>query len=239
MKAHNKWVLGFTAVGALALTLFWLRPRAENTAVPAARVAAAQPSRAVPPAELAAAHASRDTTSAAPQAAAPAATPDAKLLALIPAGNFRDNLLRLDEPVRRRALAKLAKLQVPSEDFASLRASPDGALYYVCALPASLTRTATHAGVALASKGSGSSGTTTTQAATAGTAVAISTPPVRHSRAGSNNVLYLDFSGYTVTNTRWNTTYGAKTYTALAYDTDGDRTTFSADEQAAIVQIWE
>ncbi|MBS0632828.1 MAG: pre-peptidase C-terminal domain-containing protein [Verrucomicrobia bacterium] len=239
MKAHKKLVLGFTAVGALALAFFWLRSRVEPAA-PAAHVAT-QPARALPPADLAAAHAGRDATSAAAPAASPAATPDAKsaeLFALIPAGAFRDTLLRLDEPVRRRTLAKLAKLEVPSEDFTSLRATPDGALYYVCSLPASLMKTPA---IGAASKGTSSSGTTTTttQAAAVSTSVAISAPPVRHSRPGATNVLYLDFNGCTVTNTRWNSTYGAATYTALPYDTDGDRTTFSADEQAAIIQIWE
>ncbi|HVU24151.1 MAG TPA: tandem-95 repeat protein [Opitutus sp.] len=61
---------------------------------------------------------------------------------------------------------------------------------------------------------------------------------MRHSRPGSKNILYLDFNGTTIAGTRWNSTFGVTSYAALPYDTDGDLTTFSDAEQAAIVEIW-
>jgi hypothetical protein len=240
MNLSKKILFGLAAVSALALVL-WVssRPARPDLSQPASsqRTAAATGRTAQPDAGQ---HAATATPSpAAPQitpqtipAAALPAAGTAELFALVPDGAFRNSLARLNAPARQRALDKLAALQVPAEDFASLRAAPDGALFYVCATPVVAT-----SGVALAAGGS----KTGTAAATtvAGTSVSISAPPARHSRPGSANVLYLDFNGCTVTGTRWNSTYGTKSYTALAYDTDGDRTTFSAAEQADIVQIWE
>ncbi|MFI5335681.1 MAG: immunoglobulin domain-containing protein, partial [Opitutales bacterium] len=75
--------------------------------------------------------------------------------------------------------------------------------------------------------------------------VPISTPPLRHSRSGATNVLFLDFSGATITGTEWNTALSVTnnvavtTYVAKPYDLDGDPTTFSDTEQANIIEIWE
>ncbi|QYM79845.1 putative Ig domain-containing protein [Horticoccus luteus] len=150
----------------------------------------------------------------------------------IPAGALRESLLRLDAAARRRALEKLARLHVPKEDYASLRAAANGGLFYACVFPRPPDETGTRNAM-----GQGSGGAL---AGAAGASVPIATPPVFHSKPGSANVLYLDFNGHTITGTAWNTSNGAAAvYQALPYDTDGDATSFSDAEQAVIAQVWQ
>ena len=59
-----------------------------------------------------------------------------------------------------------------------------------------------------------------------------------HSRPNAAKRIYLDFDGHVTQNTWWNDAT-TPTITTTAYDSDGDPTTFSAAEQAAIVQIWQ
>lgn len=59
-----------------------------------------------------------------------------------------------------------------------------------------------------------------------------------HSRPKASKIIYLDFDGHVTQNTWWNDA-SAPTITTTAYDSDGDPTTFSAAEQAEIVQIWQ
>ncbi len=66
----------------------------------------------------------------------------------------------------------------------------------------------------------------------------ISSPPVRHSKPGATNVIYLDFNGHTITGTAWNDASNP-TYVAKPFDKDADPTTFSDAEQADIIRIWE
>lgn len=58
-----------------------------------------------------------------------------------------------------------------------------------------------------------------------------------HSLAGSPNVIYLDFSGMAISGSAWNTNTAA-TLQALPFDLDGNRSSFSAAERAAITSIW-
>ncbi|MCR6656840.1 MAG: putative Ig domain-containing protein [Opitutus sp.] len=144
-------------------------------------------------------------------------------------GPFRESLERLaDEPLRR-ALKTWRALKIPREDQESVRADVRGMLYYVCAIPERV-RTAT----ALANSQRSDADRVLTGAA----AVPIAKPPVKHSLKGSKNVLYLDFNGHVITGTAWNENYGAATYKAKPYDTDGDPTKFSDAEQAEIIEIW-
>lgn len=75
--------------------------------------------------------------------------------------------------------------------------------------------------------------------------VELSELPVYHSNPGAPNVFYLDFDGQLVSNTDWNrnnrTGQGnnGNDIHAPAYDTDGDRTTFSQTELDAIYEIWQ
>jgi PKD repeat protein len=57
-----------------------------------------------------------------------------------------------------------------------------------------------------------------------------------HSKPGSKRVIYLDFTGYTTSNTAWNS--GAS-IVAAPFDLDGDPTTFSTTELDRIQYIWQ
>jgi PKD repeat protein len=57
-----------------------------------------------------------------------------------------------------------------------------------------------------------------------------------HSKPGSKRVIYLDFTGYTTSNTAWNS--GAS-INAVPFDIDGDPTTFSTTELDRIQYIWQ
>jgi PKD repeat protein len=56
-----------------------------------------------------------------------------------------------------------------------------------------------------------------------------------HSRPGAERVIYLDFTGYVATNSAWS----GGTIDAVPYDIDGDPTTFSDAERAAIQSVWQ
>lgn len=60
-----------------------------------------------------------------------------------------------------------------------------------------------------------------------------------HTRPGANKVIYLDFNGHTTTGTSWNTNFtsGADIVTP-AFDTDGNPSSFSTTELAAIQDVW-
>src|SRR5262245_33974681 len=57
--------------------------------------------------------------------------------------------------------------------------------------------------------------------------------PQLSSRPGASATLYLDFNGHT--ESRWG---GYSNVSTPAYDTDGNRASFSAEELAAIREIW-
>jgi hypothetical protein len=152
----------------------------------------------------------------------------------VPAGRFRSQLLALAPEARARALAKLGRLQVPLHDLASLHVDANGYLFYACAAATerdAATGEPLSAGPALPVPGTGLA------------AVPIANPPVRHSKPGSTNVIYLDFNGHTIRGTSWNQAGDSRpavaTYVAKAFSTDADYTNFSDEEQAAIIRIWE
>ena len=60
---------------------------------------------------------------------------------------------------------------------------------------------------------------------------------ILHSRPGAKRVLFLDFDGHMTTGTAWNANYGDPIISP-AYDTDGDRTTFSNTEMNRIQNVW-
>jgi hypothetical protein len=61
---------------------------------------------------------------------------------------------------------------------------------------------------------------------------------VLHSRPGSARVLYLDFDGHLVSGTSWNSLYGLGDWTAPAFSTDADPTTFTDAERAIVIDVW-
>jgi hypothetical protein len=190
-------------------------------------------------------------------AAAASASPDAVgiflgnkgpvTLADIPAGVFRTQLEALSPAARENALTRIADARIPLTQFNTLRTTQNGILYQICdsgpKAQASQPTPATDAIPVIHSIPSASHASPSPAPAVA--SVPISSPPIRHSKPGSTNVLYLDFNGQTISGTEWNaeTWTGnsgpVATFNAVAYDIDGDRTTFNATEQAVIINVWE
>ena len=63
-------------------------------------------------------------------------------------------------------------------------------------------------------------------------------PFALNSRPGSARTIYLDFTGTRITGTGWNAYTGNPDFAASAFDTDGDPSTFSANEQAVVRSVW-
>lgn len=158
-------------------------------------------------------------------------------LADLPAGKLRTALIQMPEALRDQVLMKITALEIPENDYASLRVHPNGALYYVCdfggAMP--LANREKARSEAIAEKGEVGAAMAFT------TAVPIASPPVFHSRPGATKVLFLDFNGAVVTNTSWNSDpdFAEPFWDCRPYSLDGNDATFSVAEQQAIQTIWE
>lgn len=61
-----------------------------------------------------------------------------------------------------------------------------------------------------------------------------------HSRPGSSQVIYLDFTGHDVTGSEWDdpTTFGGNSRVVPAYDIDGNFATFNSTERQNIIDTW-
>jgi hypothetical protein len=69
--------------------------------------------------------------------------------------------------------------------------------------------------------------------------VPISAPPVYNSRPAAQFHLYLDFNGAVVSGKAWNSSYSVTSWDCSPWGADGDNTTFSDSEQAAMKEIWQ
>ncbi|HEY3562851.1 MAG TPA: M12 family metallo-peptidase [Kribbella sp.] len=80
----------------------------------------------------------------------------------------------------------------------------------------------------------------TTSPRWAKTAVPAATGPAfeLHSKPGSNRVIYLDFTGHTITGTAWNTNGKPSTVNITPYDTDGNASNWSTAEQDVVHDVW-
>ena len=232
----------FAALLLLAAGLaLWvgLRPSAPGLSnAPAPRQLAA----ATSPAPVLAAPATPPAAAGAPSpVAAPVPdVPGEEYLAKLPPGPLRTFILALTPSARNAALARLSRLNPPKEDYPNLHVSPDGHVFIVCdflppAQPALKDVPARVPAKALAIAAGGAANGAIISAAS----VPIATPPVRHSRPGATNVLFLDFGGMTIANTEWNSSYSVTSWQANPYNLDGDPTTFSDTEQANIIDIWQ
>ncbi len=156
----------------------------------------------------------------------PSATPVA--LHELPAGRLRTQIEALPPTEQGRALAWLSSFHFTEHDLDSLHADARGGICYAC-------RFAVPGTVETAESESESP-------VIGAAAVPVSPFPANlifHSRPGSPNVLYINFSGETVVNTGWNTVVGRDTIPALAFSMDADFSTFSDAEQTAITRIWQ
>ncbi len=106
-----------------------------------------------------------------------------------------------------------------------LRLDEHGNLFYACE------------GIAVPA---GAKGVTSAGAQVTSQVAPLSQTFLLHSKPGSSKIIYLDFNGYTITNTAWNSSYNnGAPIVAPAWDIDGDPTTFGTAEQTAIQQIWQ
>lgn len=143
----------------------------------------------------------------------------------LPPGKLKNGLERLSPPARTRAMEKLQQFQFPHQDAEVLDVDPSGGVFYAdeFTLDASVTADESTVITGEASVPTGS----------------LPANLLFHSKPGSQNILYLNFCGETVTGTAWNTSLGRTSIPALPFSTDTDFTTFSDSEQLAIKRIWQ
>lgn len=141
----------------------------------------------------------------------------------LPVGRFRRRLESLPPTAQARSLEWLRNFHFTELDLETLQADAEGGIFY--ADDFTLDTTSVTDSIPIIAQA----------------AVPISPFPANlifHSRPGAPNVIFLNFSGETVTGTAWNTATQT-TISAVAFSTDSDFSTFSDAEQAAIKQIWE
>ncbi|MGZ8898943.1 MAG: zinc-dependent metalloprotease family protein, partial [Limisphaerales bacterium] len=146
----------------------------------------------------------------------------------LPQSRLRDQIDRLPVQARNHAVAQLGKFHFAHEDLKSLHVDASGAIFYADTfeLPPREQQAATEED----------------EPQVAQAAVPINPFPsdiIFHSRMGAPNVLYLDFTGETITGTAWNDSVGRLSIPAVAFSTDSDLTTFSDAERLAIKRIWQ
>lgn len=142
----------------------------------------------------------------------------------LPAGRFRSQLDALPPAARGRALGWLRSFHFTEADLPSLRADASGAILYACD-PAAAEEAVEPEPPSIA-----------------GAALPVSPfPPslVFHSRPGAPNILFINFTGESVSGTAWNIEISRDTIPAVAFSSDSDLATFSDAEQGAIRRIWQ
>ena len=142
----------------------------------------------------------------------------------LPGGQARLAIQRLRTSARERALKALNNSALSMSDLDDLQVDRHGGLIVV---EPSTTDDSTE--IDGAADPQAASAQLLTQAA--------ADPFALHSKPGSTNLLFLDFDGHEIKNTRWN---GMKTaeFRATAFSLDDDYSSFSHRERAAITQIW-
>ena len=166
----------------------------------------------------------------------------------LPACPLRTELESLPPTTLIFSMARLTKISFHINDLNSLHVDSSGMPYYVCTFSNTVTEAHTRNSPTIA-KGEAnipvretvSADSLSTPAPIPGilAAVPITSPPIRHSKPGSTNILYLDFNGSVVTNTAWNTSRSVARWDCLPFDTDDDTNTFSEIEQGYIIRMWE
>lgn len=151
----------------------------------------------------------------------------------VPRGRFRKQLMGISPAAREKALKALGDLRIPLLDVNSLHVDSNGMLLYACNLGNQAWNKAFESSQAVTAPAAYS------EPLVAQASVPISSPPARSSRPDAESVIYLDFNGHTVTGTAWNTSLGRASFQCVPFDLDGDPTTFSDAEQAAIIEVWE
>lgn len=177
---------------------------------------------------------------------------DALELADIPEGHLKSELKSLPASTQNLVLQQLADLSAPGHDLAnSMHTTRDGHLFYVCAIPESPMTdhpSADQQNPVPQSMSLEDGVQTETEASKLyfpKEGVTLNTPyshiPVYESNPGSENVIFLDFDGHVVRNTKWNEHYGQDVFHCAPMDSYEDPTsdTFSATELQTIKQVWK
>ncbi|HMJ91947.1 MAG TPA: zinc-dependent metalloprotease family protein [Candidatus Acidoferrum sp.] len=141
----------------------------------------------------------------------------------LPLSRLRSRIERLPAAKRVRALEHLKDFHFTESDLPSLDVDDDGAIYYADHFANSDPVPAEEDPVI---------------AEAAAPVAPFPNALVFHSRPGASNIIYLNFTGDSVTGTAWNTSLSRSTIPAVAFSTDSDYSTFSDAEQTAIKRIW-
>jgi len=141
----------------------------------------------------------------------------------LPPGELRKSIERQDGPTQAETLRRLNRLSPPQADLTYLRASPDGALFYVdpVAPPARKIEEAPRV------------------APMATLNINPSIAFALHSRPGAPRVVYLNFRGENVSGTQWNATSGRANHPMKPYSEDGNPATFTQAELNTIAEVWK
>jgi len=153
------------------------------------------------------------------------------ILKNIPNSQFKNDLIKLEKDKLMIALSTLNSFskQTISNDISSLNVDKSGKIFYSCKFDFkenSLNRQKVN-------------NSEKEQGEHMKADVPISSPPIRHSKPGAANVLYLDFNGGMVAGTAWNSSRSVPFWDCKPFDLDSDDTTFSDSEQAKIILFWE
>jgi Bacterial Ig domain/Metallo-peptidase family M12B Reprolysin-like len=137
-----------------------------------------------------------------------------------PAQNqLRKRLEALPAAARQRAMNKLHSFDFPEHDLNTLRADKNGDIFYN---DTELAKT----------------GLPLTNSSQIESVITPVDTFQLHSLPGASKTVFLDFDGHTITNTAWNAASGVASYAAVAFDLDGDPTSFSIDERNRIAETW-
>jgi PKD repeat protein len=147
----------------------------------------------------------------------------------IPRGRLRNRIERLRPEARARAIRWMhERFEFPAADLAEIQVDDDGAFFYVEPSPFNCFGPLCPQPV-LPEAGDPADGSFPQLSASAAEDAFF-----LHSRPGAPNTLYLDFDGHSFSDTAW----GSGTIHAKPFDTDGDPSSFSSGERAAIAEIW-
>lgn len=144
----------------------------------------------------------------------------------LPMGRFRRDLERLSPHARQRSIEWLAQFRFSERDLDSLRIDTEGGVYYADSFNLEV-----------------SDQTAVLQTETAsGTTVPVAPFPSAlafHSKPGSPNIIYLNFTGESVSGTAWNTSEKRDPIPATAFSADSDFSTFNDAEQLTMRRVWQ
>ncbi len=143
----------------------------------------------------------------------------------LPVSRFRKQLEKLPAPAKARAIARLHNFHFTEQDLNTLHADAEGGIFYIDSFQLAPAPALARSEPVIAEA-----------------ALPVNPfPPslIFHSRPGAPNVLYINFTGESVSNTAWNTYINRAVIPAVAFSTDGDYSTFSDAEQLAIKSIWQ